>query len=240
MPWRESGFSSALAGLRRAALDQHGYLLLPGALTASEVALLRAAFGGPRSQERGTQHVHVTEETVGYSTWQALRAHPWLLAAASHVLGASPRVGVPHGRNPLPGHGAQGLHADWGPRERGEPYSVLTALFLLDDFSTKNGATRVVPGSHELPGPVPKRLAQPGTRHPEEVLVLGSSGSVLLFNGHLWHAGGQNRSDSSRRAVQLVVTRAGATIARSDGETWWAPERASDDRGANAPPRLNG
>ena len=66
------------------------------------------------------------------------------------------------------------------------------------------GSTRIVPGTHRLPGQVPKAIADPGGHHTDELIVTGAAGSVLLFNGHLWHSGTRNNSRGSRRALQCV------------------------------------
>jgi ectoine hydroxylase-related dioxygenase (phytanoyl-CoA dioxygenase family) len=101
-------------------------------------------------------------------------------AAAARVLARPHRGGV-HGRNPLPGFGQQGLHADWRPRQPGAPYAVLTVIWMLDDFTPDNGATRVVPASHKSPRPIDKKLAQPLARHPRELVVTGAAGDMLVF-----------------------------------------------------------
>jgi ectoine hydroxylase-related dioxygenase (phytanoyl-CoA dioxygenase family) len=109
------------------------------------------------------------------------------------------------GRDPLAGHGAQGLHMDDLPRASGDPWALLTALWLLDDFSADNGATRLVPGSHLRPGPVPKGFTDPAARHPDQLVVQAPAGSLLLFNGHLWHAGTANASGARRRVLQVQL-----------------------------------
>jgi ectoine hydroxylase-related dioxygenase (phytanoyl-CoA dioxygenase family) len=37
--------------------------------------------------------------------------------------------------------------------------------------------------------------------HPEEILVTGSAGTVVVMNAHLWHGGTANRTAAERRAL---------------------------------------
>jgi ectoine hydroxylase-related dioxygenase (phytanoyl-CoA dioxygenase family) len=197
----------ALTPAHLRALDEEGYVVVPGALEEAWVERLRRAFESAPAQKDGTQHVEVTPATPEHASWQALREHPVILAAALHVLARPFRVRDLHGRNPLPGYGQQGLHADWMPRANVEPYHVLTALWMLDDFAPDNGATRVVPGTHRVLRAIPKSLGQPGAKHPAETVVTGRAGGVLVFNGHTWHSGRANTSNRPRRAAQMVVVR---------------------------------
>lgn len=190
-------------------LDEHGYSVLVGVLSPAEVARLCLAFERSPTPASGTQHITIDEQTPEADAWAELRVHPRIGAIAEHLLGLGYIVRDLHGRNPLPGFGQQGLHADWPTRAPGEPPAVLTALWMLDDFTVENGATRVVPGSHRELRPLPRALAQPLARHPDERVITGAAGSVLVFNGHLWHAGRQNQSARSRRTVQMVVQRGG-------------------------------
>jgi ectoine hydroxylase-related dioxygenase (phytanoyl-CoA dioxygenase family) len=188
------------------ALDQLGYLVIPNVLDAATVARLCRAFDVTSVQVTGgTQHVEITPETPERETWAQLPKHPFILAAAEHILKRPHGVSALHGRNPLSGFGQQGLHTDWPNRAKGEPYAVVTSIWMLDDFTTSNGATRIVPGSHLSIAPIPKSYAQPLATHPNEVIVTGSAGSALIFNGHLWHSGTRNRTQSSRRAVQMTM-----------------------------------
>lgn len=186
------------------ALDDAGYVVVPDALDATDLAELRRAFD-VAPQSSGTQHVTVTAQTPGVEAWRSLAEHPSLTAAAEHILGRPYRVRELHGRNPLSGYGQQGLHADWIPRAPGAPYFVVTSIWMLDDFTTENGATRVVPGSHRITKPLPKPIAQPQAHHPDERIVTGRAGSLLVFNGHVWHSGRRNDSRGTRRAAQLVM-----------------------------------
>jgi ectoine hydroxylase-related dioxygenase (phytanoyl-CoA dioxygenase family) len=69
-------------------------------------------------------------------------------------------------------------------------------MWALDDFTTENGATLVVPGSHRW---APDRRALDG----EPVPAVMPAGSVLFYLGSLLHAGGANRSGASRLGVIL-------------------------------------
>src|SRR5262249_47409143 len=106
--------------------------------------------------------------------------------------------------DPLPGYGQQGLHADWTARTPGEPFYAVTAIWLLDDFTKVNGATRLVPGTHLICGQPPKAMSDPASRHPNQVTVIAQAGSLLVFNGHLRHSGTRNNSANSRRVFQCT------------------------------------
>jgi len=198
-----------LAQGERAALDEQGYVVLAGCVGARELGAMRVAFDAAAgaasaeagtARERGTRHV----EVLAHAAFDPLLAHARVLAAVHHVLGGAFRLAQVSGREPLSGFGRQGLHADWPPRPPGDAYRVATVLWMLDDFTADNGATRVVPGTHRLPGGVPKGFADPARRHPEERSALGSAGDALVLNGHLWHSGTENRSQRRRRSVQAV------------------------------------
>jgi hypothetical protein len=192
------------------ALDRDGFVIIAGVLEAGWLERLRLAFASAPLQQDGTQHVVIAPETPDREAWERLREHPVVLAAASHVMERAPfRVRDLHGRNPLPGYGQQGLHADWMPRRSVKPFFVVTAIWMLDDFTDENGATRVVPGSHLVATPIPKPMAQPAARHPQERIVTGAAGGVLILNGHTWHSGRKNESGGPRRAGQMVIERRG-------------------------------
>ncbi len=59
---------------------------------------------------------------------------------------------------------------------------VCNSIWMLSDFTAENGATRVVFGKR-LSGQTPDVLADPGATHPEEMLLLGKAGTVVV-NSH--------------------------------------------------------
>ena len=67
---------------------------------------------------------------------------------------------------------------------------------MLDEFTTENGATAILPGSH-------KRCAWPDAEEFERdhVQATGPAGSLLMFSAPIWHAGCENRSAAPRTAL---------------------------------------
>ena len=200
--------ATTLSSGEKHALDERGYLLLPKLIETDQLERLRAAFEQIAAQERpvtggpesGTRHLKdlVSQGKV----FEGVYTHPKVLAAVYHVLGRPFGLFQLHGRDPLPGYGQQGLHADWRPRAPDQPFQIVVAIWLLDEFTMDNGATRLVPGTHRLKGPPPKGMADPARRHPDQISVIAPAGSVVIFNGHLWHSGTRNRSQGPRRALQ--------------------------------------
>ena len=136
--------------------------------------------------------------------FQRLVSYPLLLEAAEFVLGPDWKLSSLNYRAALPGEGLQPLHCDMGalPDERG--YWVCNCIWMLDDFTRDNGPTRAVPGTHRL-----QRLPEnPRARHPDEVLITGRAGTVVVMNAHLWHGGEANRTDRPRTALHSFYCRA--------------------------------
>lgn len=97
-----------------------------------------------------------------------------------------------------PGQDAQPFHADDGSIPLPRPHIPLScvAIWALTDFTSENGATRVVPGSHRFDRR-PNKGEQP-ERWDEAVMP---AGSIIVYNGSMWHGGGPNTSDSRRLAI---------------------------------------
>src|SRR5262249_55129908 len=183
---------ATLVPAEKDALDRLGYLIWPDVIDGDRLARLRAAVEAALSRDqRHGQHVSLAwMEPV----FDGVYTHPKVLAAVYQILRRPFQACGVTARAPAPGQGLQGLHTDWRPRTPSEPFYVVTALWLLDDFTPHNGATRVLPGSHRMPRPLPKAMQQPESRHPEQKLILAKAGSVLVFNGHLWHSGTRNET----------------------------------------------
>jgi ectoine hydroxylase-related dioxygenase (phytanoyl-CoA dioxygenase family) len=197
-------------------LDRDGYLPLRGLLTQEQVEAIRRRQEELLAEEGDNAGKEVHQETGTDrlsdlinkgEMYHVVITHPKLLAGIAHVLKGDLKLSSLNSRSALPGQGRQGLHADWGRLETPGDYQVCNSVWLLDDFTPDNGATRVVPGSHSS-GKMPSdEMANPADPHPNELILQGKAGDVVIFNAHAWHGGTLNRTDNSRRAMHGYFTR---------------------------------
>ncbi|MGO9657843.1 MAG: phytanoyl-CoA dioxygenase family protein [Acidimicrobiales bacterium] len=206
-----------LSPAEREVLDEQGYLSMPNVLDTAAVQFLGRRFDelvseeGERAgleahQEAGTARLAdlVDKDPMFDLCWN----NPRQLSAVAHVLGWRDfKVFSLNGRAALPREGHQALHVDWRGAVAPGDYQICNSIWMLDDFTEANGATRVVPGSHRW-GRVPSEVMEdPRQLHPDQVLVLGQAGTVVIFNSHLWHGGTQNLTDRPRRALHSAYVR---------------------------------
>jgi len=71
---------------------------------------------------------------------------------------------------------------------------------MLTPFSKENGATVVVPGTHKAKNN-PNGDPSLSKARPTEMQITAPAGSVLMFDGRLWHKGGVNYSNGRRLFV---------------------------------------
>jgi ectoine hydroxylase-related dioxygenase (phytanoyl-CoA dioxygenase family) len=92
------------------------------------------------------------------------------------------------------------FHRDF-PRHLNGYVASVNAFFAIDDFSAANGATLVVPGSHQKPEP-------PSDDERKKAVPLEcAAGSMIVFDSTLWHAAGVNASGADRLAINHQFTR---------------------------------
>ncbi|MEO8926751.1 MAG: phytanoyl-CoA dioxygenase family protein [Caulobacteraceae bacterium] len=96
------------------------------------------------------------------------------------------------------GETAQPIHADDHliPLEKPHRPIICNSMWALTDFTEANGATRLVPGSHLKANP------EYGGDYPTVAAEMGK-GSVLIWDGALWHGGGANRTEKRRTGVAM-------------------------------------
>ncbi|GAA5157147.1 phytanoyl-CoA dioxygenase family protein [Pseudonocardia eucalypti] len=185
-----------------AALRRDGFVVLPELIPADELAVIHAELDellGPMG--RNNFEGHLTQRA--YSLLGKTRAadrlvdHPRVLALLDRLLMPNYLLSQLQVIKILPGESGQLLHADdsFYPVPRPRPALSAATIWAIDEFTGDNGATVVLPGSHEwgddrrpVSGDVPVPAVMP-------------AGSCVFFLGTLWHGGGANRSAAPRTAV---------------------------------------
>jgi len=124
---------------------------------------------------------HETTELAGY-----LLGKNFLLSSLTGAVFHGPT------KNPQP------LHRDQGqvPATADFPANC-NCFYLLDDFTEARGGTRVIPGSHRWP-------AEHQINPPDQnmtVAVEAPAGSVVCWDGRLWHGTGINTEGHKRRHI---------------------------------------
>lgn len=203
-----------LTGTQRHQLDEQGYLELPGLMPPALLDALRRRVdelfaeegdraGSEFKQEPGARRLanlvnkgRVFEEVI--ETPEVLDGMSQVLGVRFKLSSLNVRTADPHNDQPQP------LHADSAAISDELGYWVCNSVWMLDDFTLANGATRIVPGSHRWRRVPPAGLYDP---YPGEMLVTGKAGTVVIMNAHAWHGGSANTSDAPRRAMHVYYTR---------------------------------
>jgi ectoine hydroxylase-related dioxygenase (phytanoyl-CoA dioxygenase family) len=146
-----------------------------------------------------------------------IATHPLYLKPAEHFLcrprevwvggnkvslAADIRIGVTQAIQLAPGQGAQPLHRDdtvflWRHPTNGREGRV-QIICALSDFTSENGGTLVIPGSHKWDDERKPEIS-------EAIPTVMKAGSALIFLGSTFHAGGANRTESEYRTAASIA-----------------------------------
>ncbi|HIG57001.1 MAG TPA: hypothetical protein EYG11_02470 [Candidatus Latescibacteria bacterium] len=186
-------------------IDVYGFTLVPDVLTPEQIGTLKNALiqsaerkGEDGFENRGGASMLVRNlPTLDPAFFQVID-HPVILPLLEHFLAQSLILGSLSARIVRPGDGLQNFHSDI-PGHMLNPLSpvMMNTVWPLVDFNPKIGGTRIVPGSHKSGHDGPpegfdvQHVFQPTCK----------AGSVLIFNGQCWHAGGANDTADNRYAV---------------------------------------
>ncbi len=205
----QAGASAAEYDLAGAfeALEHDGYCVIEDVLSPGEVAAVRsrlvavaqaeAAAAIHADRREGPRNQRVYALTHKGDEFIFLLEHPLLWTLMTHLLGPHFLLSSITANIAGPGGQAMSLHPDqayipppWPPYPL-----VANIMWMLDDFTQTNGATRFVPGSHRQTsrGPVDQAVAL------DAVPVTGRAGSVLCFDGRVLHQTGANTTADTLR-----------------------------------------
>ena len=198
-------------------LDSQGFCVLPGFMGAELLAALQDRVdelfaiegidaGSEFKQEAGARRLaNLVDKGEMFERAVAMDE---VLQGVRHVLGAEFKLSSLNVRVAEPNEGGlQPLHIDMGLLPDARGYATCNTVWMLDDFTPQNGALRVVPGSHKWGKRPQEVLADANAPHPDELLVTGTAGDVVVMNAAAWHGGTRNRTARPRRAMHGFYVR---------------------------------
>ncbi len=198
-------------------LQVEGFAVIPGPVPESLLPDLADAYdqavllADPSDVGRGSTTTRVNDFVNRGAAFDALYLHPPLLEASCRVIEQPFKLSSMLARTLNPRTPSQNLHVDFPRDEQGWP--MLGFIFMIDEFRADNGATCFLPRS------------QGATECPTAggiVQACGPAGSMILYNGSIWHNHGANRTDHPRRSIQGAYIRRTLTSSgtlRSRAET---------------------
>ena len=146
----------------------------------------------------GHRTVRIYNLLVHGEHFERVPVHPHVLPIVEGVLDPGCLISSLSSIAIDPGEVAQPIHADDMviPLDKPHRSIVCNSMWALTDFTEANGATRLVPGSHLKPNP---DYGGAYATIPAEM----PAGSVLIWDGSLWHGGGANRTGERRTGVAM-------------------------------------
>lgn len=147
----------------------------------------------------GRKTVRIYNLLVYGELYEKIPVHENVLPLVERVLDSGCLVSSLSSIAICPEEDPQPLHADDQliPIPRPHVPIVCNTMWAITDFTDANGATRIVPGSH-------KDAAAPGYGEDYETQAAAMpKGSVMVYNGSLWHGGGRNTTKERRIGVAM-------------------------------------
>ena len=193
--------------LHEGELAEQGYTIVPNLLDQDGCDQLKAeldrlhsvqSFGDNDFSGKHTKRVfNLFAKTRALD---ALLIEPIVLSIVRSVLGPEAQMSIASTMEIHRGETEQPLHRDdaYFP-ESPHPALVINTIWALTDFVRENGATRLVPRSHLSADEIDPDADWIAAEMPR--------GSVLLWNGAVWHGGGANESDTPRFGLSLNYCR---------------------------------
>ncbi|XOV86138.1 MAG: phytanoyl-CoA dioxygenase family protein [Pseudomonadota bacterium] len=125
------------------------------------------------------------------------------LALITYLMGESCQISSNHAHIRGEGDPPQGMHTDAPLMPEPLPDFPVASnmMWVMDDFSRESGGTLVIPGSHKKrvhPSPGTIKMAVP---------ISAPKGSVIVFNGNLWHSAGARSLPGVRVGMTIYFTR---------------------------------
>jgi ectoine hydroxylase-related dioxygenase (phytanoyl-CoA dioxygenase family) len=176
-----------------------------------ELAAEASGYGATNGLKGYFDNVRVKNLLSRDESFRLAATYPVVLALVERMLGASALLNTAATLSLKPGSRQQALHCDDLHASLPRPHQplVLNSIWALSDFTASNGTTRVAPGSHrwaEPPSPsIADAMTNPNPLECEQVEM--KAGSLLVFDGSIWHGGSENRSNERRVGLSFNYCR---------------------------------
>ena len=187
-------------------LEQRGFVVLPGPVPAGQMECMTDAYDAAISTASaadlrvGSTTTRVSDFVNRGAEFDELYVFPPLLDACCRVIGRPFKLSSLQARTLRAGTPTQGLHVD--VRRDSPDWPLLGFILMVDDFRPENGATCFVPGSHQWLSAAEGACSELPADTEGQTPACGPAGSLLIFNGSVWHGHGANSSDEPRRSLQ--------------------------------------
>lgn len=195
-------------------LVESGLLIIPGPISGdpfNELILaydeMMAVASGP-DFKIGSTTTRMSDLLSYGPAFDDIYLYPPLLEACSHIIAEPFKLSSFLARTLRAGTPAQELHADLARDSEDAP--LLGFILMIDSFRDDNGATRFVPKSHTWADLPCDRLSDTRTKYSGEVLACGERGTMIIFNGAIWHGHTANVTSDVRRSIHGYFVRRSA------------------------------
>jgi Phytanoyl-CoA dioxygenase (PhyH) len=195
-------------------LIESGFTIIPGPILSSKLPKLSSAYDEAMGSASGADFNVGSTTTRLYdlvnrgSAFDEIYTYPALLEACLLVIREPFKLSSLLGRTLRPGTAAQELHVDL---KRGSTDSPMVGfIFMVDAFSLENGATRFIPSSRCWKDAPSDRLFDTRAAYAGEVAACGDAGSLIVFDGAVWHGHAANNTREQRRSMQGYFVRRAA------------------------------
>lgn len=191
-----------------AAMERDGFTVIENAIEpalldalASDLLRLETSLGvlpGTNVFE-GVNTVRIYNLLAHGRTFEQIPVHERVLPVVERVLDRGCLVSSLSSISIGPGETAQPIHADdmLIPLPKPHVSIICNTMWALTDFTGANGATRLIPGSHRS-----ATSPELGTTY-DTIPAEMKRGSVLVFDGSLWHGGGANLTRERRVGIAM-------------------------------------
>ena len=189
----------------KAELDEYGFVVLPNLLPAAQVQqmadrLVEIMNRQPDAAKR-YQNLRGVFNYDDQDTFVPLVTNPVYLELARHLVGEGMQMAEVGAVWNKPGAPAGGFHADvpagWFARS-GRPVPdvcfMVNCIWMLTEFTRDNGGTLLLPFSQHS-----HRIPRANVAYRHLVAAEGPPGSIVIFNGSIWHGSGANVTRDSQR-----------------------------------------